>query len=187
MLFLRLARRRSHAALKTIIAHGTFDDGQETGPAGFVVLRNVGKHAGMQTYLLAPIGCTDPYWGDHLSKTPQVRACVMRSLKDPVPTGAELLRQWRVVADAGMEPNRDDFSSFGKLGFSVATVHSRGRGHNCFIIVHKMRKATSISVELCFQSHSIHFACSIRSTRKGNLGRFHRRKRPGYAKINATR
>ena len=99
---------------QTIIAHGTFDDGQETGPAGFVVLRNVGKHAGMQTYLLAPIGCTDPYWGDHLSKTPQVRACVMRSLKDPVPTGAELLRRWRVVADAGKEPNRDDFSSFGK-------------------------------------------------------------------------
>ena len=95
---------------QTIIGHGTFDDGTETGPAAFVVLRNVGK----QMYLLAPLGSQDPYWADHLSKTPQVRARIMRSEKCTVPSGMELIRRWRVLAEAGCEPKRDDFTFLGR-------------------------------------------------------------------------
>ena len=51
------------AAGSTILAHGTFGGGEETGPALFVVLRTLSRG----TYLLAPIGAVDGYWGDHLA------------------------------------------------------------------------------------------------------------------------
>ena len=47
----------------TILGHGTFDGGEETGPALFVVLRTLSRG----TYLLAPLGAVDGYWGDHLA------------------------------------------------------------------------------------------------------------------------
>ena len=50
-----------------LIAHGTFDDGDETGPRAFVVIRSLAHHV----YLLAPVGCTNEYWQHHLGENPR--------------------------------------------------------------------------------------------------------------------
>ena len=70
-----------------IIAHGLFDDGSATDETVFLVLRGLGNY----TYVLAPLGSLDPYWGDHLAKHPQVKAKVMRTLMDVVPGDMELI------------------------------------------------------------------------------------------------
>jgi hypothetical protein len=93
-----------------IIAHGTYEDKTETGPAAFLVLRGTGKH----TYLLAPLGSLDPYWGDHLAKYPQVKARMMREVSETVPKDLELLRRWRVVSEPGKVPKKDDYTALGK-------------------------------------------------------------------------
>ena len=48
---------------QTIATHGTFDDQTETDVGFFVVLRCFKKS---HTYELAPLGCKDPYWEEHL-------------------------------------------------------------------------------------------------------------------------
>ena len=94
----------------TILAHGTFDSGEETGPALFVVLRSLSRG----TYHLAPLGSVDAYWGDHLAKTPQVKGKILQSAKEKVVADIELIRRWRVLAQPGSEPKKEDLSLLGK-------------------------------------------------------------------------
>ena len=68
---------------QTVVGHGTYDDRAETGASIFLVLRDLGHH----TYVMAPMGSLDPYWGDRLSKRPQVKAQLMWSPSDAVPDG----------------------------------------------------------------------------------------------------
>ena len=75
-----------------------------------MVLRSLGK----TTYSLAPMGTGDGYWHSHLSKTPQVRARILRGVNDAIPTDAELIRRWKTVADPGEVPDRDAFPFLGK-------------------------------------------------------------------------
>ena len=116
---LRLAGERALNPLRageTIIGHGTFEDGMETGPGVFLVLRCTAKH----TYALAPLGCQDEYWSSHLSKFPQVSVRILRNLKDPVTAGNELLRRWKVIGTAGIEPDWSDVTFLGKSGVTAA-------------------------------------------------------------------
>ena len=104
------------SAGETILGHGTFEDGTETGAALFLVLRCTGK----QTYALAPLGCKDEYWSSHLSMHPQVSARILRGSKDPVPDGSELLRRWRLLGTVGAEPDWSDVTFLGKNGVASA-------------------------------------------------------------------
>ena len=104
------------AAGATVLGHGTFEDGTETGPAFFVVLRSVSRGI----YLLAPLGTTDGYWGNHLAKAPQVRARILQNVTEKTPKDMELLRHWQPVADPGVEPERSDFKKLGKDGAEEA-------------------------------------------------------------------
>ena len=49
-----------------ILAHGTFEDGGETGPAVFGVTRNSEKGV----LMVAPLGSVDEYWGRTFVSTP---------------------------------------------------------------------------------------------------------------------
>ena len=69
------------------------------------------RGTGNLTYLLAPLGSPDPYWGDHLARQPQVKAKIMRVASDLVPADMELLRRWRVVSEPGQAPNPEDYGS----------------------------------------------------------------------------
>ena len=82
---------------ETIIGHGTFDDGSETGPGVFLVLKTLPN----QIYSMAPLGCDDPYWGDHLKKRRKTDVKVMKNEKEKVPATMELLRRWRVIGRPG--------------------------------------------------------------------------------------
>ena len=93
-----------------VIAHGTFDDGDETGPGAFVVIRSLAHHV----YLLAPVGCVDPYWQHHLGGKPQVKARVLKHWKDKVPDEMELIRRWRLVGSSDSPPSRDDLTFLGE-------------------------------------------------------------------------
>ena len=96
----------------TIVGHGTFDDGEETGPAYFVVIRGLSRGV----YLLAPLGAVDVYWGDFLAKKPQVKVRILQSPTDKVPADMELLRRWRVLAEPGAEPDKEHFCELGAQG-----------------------------------------------------------------------
>jgi hypothetical protein len=100
----------------TILAHGTFDSGEETGPALFVVLRTLSRG----TYLLAPLGAVDEYWGNHLAKSPQIKAKILQTPKESVPPDMELIRRWRVLAEPGAATKKEDFALLGKGGAEQA-------------------------------------------------------------------
>ena len=100
----------------TIVGHGTFEDGTETGPAVFLVLRSSAKH----TYTMAPLGCQDEYWGSHLSQSPQVSARILRNVKDPVPADNELIRRWKLIGTSRNEPEWTDVTFLGKVGVTAA-------------------------------------------------------------------
>ena len=93
-----------------IIAHGTFDDGDETGAGAFVVIRRLSHHV----YLLAPVGCVDEYWQHHLGAKPQVKARVLKQWQDTVPEDMELIRRWRLVGSSDSPPSRGDLTFLGE-------------------------------------------------------------------------
>ena len=100
----------------TIVGHGAFEDGTETGPAVLLVLRSTAKH----TFSMAPLACQDEYWSSHLSKFPQISARILRNLKDPVPADNELIRRWKLIGTAGSEPEWSDVTFLGKAGVTAA-------------------------------------------------------------------
>ena len=102
---------------QTIAAHGTFDDRSETKLGFFVVLRESGKH---HCYELAPLGCLDPYWAEHLARTPSVRAKVMARHGEKMSDNTELITRWRVVAEPGDEPPTTSLEVLGKKGLEEA-------------------------------------------------------------------
>ena len=93
-----------------VIGHGTYEDGSETGPGAFLVLRQLGA----KEYLLAPFGTSDGDWSSYLSDKTTVKAVLLRTAKDAVPKDKELLRRWRVVSESGEVPKRADYEIFGK-------------------------------------------------------------------------
>ena len=95
---------------ETICARGAFDDVEETGKAYFVVLRCLSRGV----YLVAPLGFVDAYWGDHLSKTPQVKMKVLQTVSEKVPPEMELFRRWRVLSAPGTEPKKEEFRGLSK-------------------------------------------------------------------------
>ena len=62
------AAKQPLLAGQTIIAHGTHEDGTETGAGIFLVLRQVNA----RMYMLAPLGSSDEYWDSYLSQMPAV-------------------------------------------------------------------------------------------------------------------
>ena len=100
---------------ETIIGRGTFDDGAETGPGVFVVVRSKPNY----TYVLAPLGSEDEYWSDHLRQNPTVDARILRGKEVP---GAdmELLRRWIVISPPGVAPPRSSLTMLGKKGTDEA-------------------------------------------------------------------
>ena len=97
----------------TIAAHGRFDDGSETELGYFVVLRCSGKH---HCYELAPLGCMDAYWAEHLRERPSVKAKVMARPGEKGESTSELLTRWRVIAEPGTEPSPASLDVLGKKG-----------------------------------------------------------------------
>ena len=93
-----------------IIAHGTYEDGSETGPGVFLILRQTGA----KEYVLSPLGSSDEYWEAYLSTAPTVKAQLWRNAKDAIPSDIELLRRWRVVSGAGEVPKKSDYVGFSK-------------------------------------------------------------------------
>ena len=120
---LQLSGEKSSQPLKsgqTIAAHGTFDDLTETGLGVFVVLKCSSRH---HTYDLAPVGCVDPYWSEHLKGKPSVTAKVKARAGEKVdsgPNGVELLTRWKIVAEPGDEPTVADLEALGKVGAEEA-------------------------------------------------------------------
>ena len=98
---------------QTIIAHGMFEDQSETAAGYFVVLRSSAKH---HTYELAPIGCLDSYWGEHLKGKPSVVAKVMARSGEKVGGTTELLTRWRVVSGPNDKPPPESLEGLGKRG-----------------------------------------------------------------------
>ena len=93
-----------------LVAHGTFDDGDETGPGVFVVIRSLAPHV----YLLTPAGSADQYWQHYLGGKPQVKARILKHWKDKVPEDMELTRRWRVVGSKDSPPSRIDLTFLGE-------------------------------------------------------------------------
>ena len=130
----QLAGERARSPLvagQMIIAHGLFDDSTETGAAVFLVLRGLGNF----TYVLAPLGTEDPYWGDHLAKQPQVKARVMRAMSDVVPGDMELIQRWHLMSDPGEEPCMKDYDAFPKS--MVESILPRWRFLNELVVSEK--------------------------------------------------
>ena len=101
------------AAGQMIIAHGTYEDGSETGPGVFLILRQTGA----KEYVMSPLGSSDKFWEAYLCTAPTVKAILWRSAKDAIPSDKELLRRWRIVSGAGEVPKKKDY-----VGFSKAIV-----------------------------------------------------------------
>ena len=93
-----------------IVAHGTFDDGAETGPGAFVVIRRLAP----AVYVLAPVGCADDDWQEHLQDKPQIKGRVLRSVKDKIPEEMDLIRRWRKVGSSKSPPSRADLDFLGE-------------------------------------------------------------------------
>ena len=101
---------------RVTLAHGTFEDGGETGPAVFGVTRNSKKGV----LMVAPLGSVDEYWGSHLCKHPQLRARILRTGKERPEGDSELLRFWRVLCQPGEELDPNDLSCLGEKGVEAA-------------------------------------------------------------------
>ena len=99
-----------------LVAHGRFDDSSETGAGAFAVVRGPDKG----NYVLAPLGCTDEYWGAHLKSCPQVCARLMKNWKEKPEKDMETLTRWRVVCLPGNELDPDELSFLGKAASSQA-------------------------------------------------------------------
>ena len=104
------AAKQPLLAGQTIIAHGTHEDGTETGAGIFLVLRQVNA----RMYMLAPLGTSDEYWDSYLSQMPTVKAVIRRNASDTMPVATELLRRWRIVTEAGEVPKSKDYRGFKK-------------------------------------------------------------------------
>ena len=98
------------AAGQMVIAHGTYEDGSETGAGIFLILRQVGA----REYVMAPLGSADPYWEAFLAETPTVKAVLLRDASDAIPSDKELFRRWRIVSEAGEAPKKKDYVGFPK-------------------------------------------------------------------------
>ena len=117
---LQLGGDKSAQPLKagqTIAAHGTFEDQTETDLGYFVVLRCSEKH---HSYDLAPVGCVDPYWSEHLKGSPSVVAKVKARTGEKADSSIELLTRWRIVAEPGMVPASSALEPLGKHGAEEA-------------------------------------------------------------------
>ena len=99
-----------------VVAHGTYDDGEETGPGAFVVIRRLAP----AVYLLAPVGCTDPNWQHHLQDKPQIKGRVLRSVKEKIPEEMDLIRRWRKVGNSQSPPSRADLLFLGEKNADAA-------------------------------------------------------------------
>ena len=99
-----------------LVAHGTYDDGEETGPGAFVVIRRLAP----ALYLLAPVGCTYENWQHHLKDKPQIKARVLRSVKEKIPESMDLVRRWRVVGNSQTPPSREDLLFVGEKDADAA-------------------------------------------------------------------
>ena len=93
-----------------IVAHGTFDDGTESGLGAFVVIRRVAP----SVYILAPVGCADPDWQEHLQEKPQIKGRVLRCVKEKIPEEMDLIRRWRKVGSTRSPPSRTDLVFLGE-------------------------------------------------------------------------
>ena len=102
---------------QTIAAYGLFDDGSPTDVGVFVVLRCSGKN---HVYDFAPLGCIDPYWGEHLGKEPSVSAKLVQRLGDKASGDMEQITPWRILAEAGTPPEAADLEILGKTGADTA-------------------------------------------------------------------
>ena len=98
---------------QTICAHGLFDDGSETDLGVFVVLRCSGKH---HCYDLAPLGCRDEYWAEHLKKAPSVSVKLVSRHGEKAVDGIEQLTRWRILSEPGAPPEAAEISMLGKSG-----------------------------------------------------------------------
>ena len=94
---------------QTIVAHGTHEDGEETGPGVFLVLRQIDS----RQYMLAPLGSADEYWESYLSRLPTVRAVLKRKASDTTPANTEQLVRWRIVSKEGEVPKKRDYGDIG--------------------------------------------------------------------------
>ena len=92
-----------------IIAHGTYEDGSETGPGVFLILRQTGA----KEYVMSPLGSSDEYWEAYLSTAPTVKALLWRDQRY-IPSDKELLRRWSVVSGVGEAPKKSDYVGFSK-------------------------------------------------------------------------
>ena len=104
---------KARAPLKAgqmIIAHGTFEDGTETGAGIFLILRQCSA----KEYKMAPFGSVDPYWEGYLAGSAHVTVMLMRQTGDAIPADKELLRRWRIVSEAGEAPKKNDYAGFPK-------------------------------------------------------------------------
>ena len=108
---------RPLVAGQTIVAHGLFDDGTETGPAVFVVLRLSGKH---HTYDFAPLGCTDRYWSKHLGDSPSISAKLLSRHDEKVSKDVDQITRWQVLAEPGEQPLTSALTLLGKAGAEKA-------------------------------------------------------------------
>ena len=106
------------AAGQTVAAYGCFDDGSETDLGIFKILRCSGKS---HTYDMAPLGCVDPYWGEHLRSAPSVTAKLMTRPGEKTVEGVELLTRWRIISEAGTPPEAGELTVLGKGGAEDAT------------------------------------------------------------------
>ena len=95
---------------QTIVAHGTHEDGSETGSGIFLVLRQVSA----RKYVLAPLGSADEYWDSYLSQMPTVKAILWRDASETMPADTELLGRWRIVSEVGEVPKKRDYGDFEK-------------------------------------------------------------------------
>ena len=94
---------------QTIVAHGTHEDGAETGPGVFLVLRQIQS----RQYVLAPLGSADEYWESYLSQLPTVKAVLRRNASDTMPANTEQLVRWRIVSEEGEVPKKKDYGGIG--------------------------------------------------------------------------
>ena len=102
---------------QTVIAHGLFTDGTETGAGAFVVLRASGKP---HHYEFAPLGCVDRFWQKHLSTSPSVHVKLVTKEGEKVLKEVDQITRWQIVSEPGRPPTNADLTVLGKLGAEKA-------------------------------------------------------------------
>ena len=102
--------RNPWSAGDVLACHGTFEDGSETDVGVFVVVRREDKGL----HVLAPIGCSDEYWKEHLRTKHQVMAKILQEPGEKVKGDVELMRRWRILASAGSKLEKDSVAFLGR-------------------------------------------------------------------------